>query len=56
MRCSLKKVAMRNSFSLAPIDSTGALEWLPTPAPIESMGAESSLQGNDLILKKYAYL
>ena len=45
-----------NSFSPAPIDSMGTLEWLPAPAPIGPMGTESLFQETSLTLQKYAYL
>ena len=44
-----------NSFSPAPVDSMGALEWLPAPAPIKSTGLESRLQETGLMLQKYTY-
>ena len=45
-----------NSLSPAPVNSMGALEQLPTPAPVDSIGTESCLQETSLILQKYAYL
>ena len=41
-----------NSFSPAPVDSTGAstaaLEWLAAPVPVESKGTESHFARNQL--------
>ena len=40
---------------MAPVDSTGTLERLSTPAPVEPTGAESYLEETGLTLQNYAY-